>query len=651
MNFFARPFVFLTPIFCLGILLEDEFNWFKVLCAVMIVSSVVLVVVRKSERLRALFSIFSLGIGVMLLGTLLLRFTRSEFMSVSEITEDKEIGAIVEVLEVDKRDVIWRKVLAEISFVVGSDTMVPHHEKILFYTNERTIERYDLLYVLTKYKPIRNSGNPGEFDAEHYWNGQNVRSMGFLSAQNFLFIDGREPTLLEALREKMASSLKNILQVSLNEDEQAVAIALILGDKTLLSPETKKQFSSAGAMHVLAVSGLHVGIILEILIFLLGRFPRFISRSGAMITALVIIWIYAALINFPSSVVRAGLMFSFLVIGRLIGRDNNGLNVLFLSAFIMLLIKPLWIYDIGFQLSYLAMIGILTLYKPIATLFYLKNKWLKKVWEGTAVGIAAQLFTLPVTLYYFHQFPNYFLLTNIGMMVFAGLVLGLGLSLFVFKWIPIAGSVVATALGFVLLCMITFVAAIDALPGAVARAFVLPSWIVILGYAVLLSMVIFRRKKVFMAALGVAFVLLGITQYSRLKTLYSSEVVVMNSNNLVMIIKERNQLMCVHSLNDENITKVKILAEAYRNVKGGELTYHRIGLGESTIDLGGTTHSVTRILDGFLIRKKASKKEYFVRAWHDAPPLDREQIIDLPYQTLNKYYRNLREGAIVLDFN
>ena len=164
-------------------------------------------------------------------------------------------------------------------------------------------------------------------------------------------------------------------------------------------------------------------------------FKKWISKNQIIIIALVIVWIYSLMTGLSASVVRSAVMFTLLVGSGLLNRSYNNFNVLAFSAFLILMWNPHFLYDIGFQLSYLAMFGIFMFYKPLGKLIYFKNKIIRLAYEGTMVGIAAQILTVPLTLYYFHQFPNYFIITNLGLMIFSFLILALGIALFSFNWL------------------------------------------------------------------------------------------------------------------------------------------------------------------------------------------------------------------------
>ena len=206
--------------------------------------------------------------------------------------------------------------------------------------------------------------------------------------------------------------------------DAAVLTALTLGDKHLLDHETRESFSTAGAMHLLAVSGLHVGMIWLVLDFLL-RFPghRLLFRLLKSILILIILWIYASVTGFSESVTRSVTMFSVLTLSRIIHRESNIYNTLLLSAFIMLLLHPLRISDAGFQLSFLAVLGIVSI-QPVWEAFAQARSRILRYLRGLlTVSISAQVATLPLSLHLFHRFPLWFLLTNLAAIPLVSIIL------------------------------------------------------------------------------------------------------------------------------------------------------------------------------------------------------------------------------------
>ncbi len=218
----------------------------------------------------------------------------------------------------------------------------------------------------------------------------------------------------------------------LSGETLALVSALTTGYRELLSDETTLNFSRAGIMHILAVSGLHVGILSYFSISLLSLF--FKKKSYLKLVILLIsIWTFAFITGLNPPVVRASLMFSILHAGNLAGRPPNSINSLLATAFILLVHDPWLIFDTGFLLSYSAVIYILVFYNDLSALFHPKSRIMKYIWDITAVSILAQLGTLPFVAYFFGQLPLLSLLSNLFAIPLAFLILALSLSLLLFS--------------------------------------------------------------------------------------------------------------------------------------------------------------------------------------------------------------------------
>ena len=282
----------------------------------------------------------------------------------------------------------------------------------------------DLLLVLGEVNPILSPVNPTQFDYANYLKYQHVHHQ--MGADTAMRINNAYSINRFAyqLREKVIFSFQNS---HLSSRNQAILTALILGDKSALDVETKSAFSGAGAMHVLAVSGLHLGIVFLLFSNLFKLFRLKDSNPLKTILMLTVIWSFAVLSGMSDSVLRSALMFSLMIIGRSLNRSASGLNAVAASALILLLLDPLRLFQVGFQLSYAAVFGILLIYPPLSKLLDLQHKMWNKVVDLLLISTAAQLATLPFTLAYFHQFPNFFLLTNLFVIPLAFLLVGLGL--------------------------------------------------------------------------------------------------------------------------------------------------------------------------------------------------------------------------------
>lgn len=273
--------------------------------------------------------------------------------------------------------------------------------------------------------------NPKEFDYKAYLQNKNIWHQCYLQADEYkLLSTGNGNPIIQyslLIRERLIEKFSVYMQHS---EAFQVAIALIFGYRSQIDAVTLQAFSNTGTIHVLSVSGLHVGLVFGLLTLLLGWVDRF--RYGRLIRCIIIgisVWAYVILTGMAPPIMRAGIMISFFLVSTAIGRKQVALNTLAASAFFILLSSPKALFDVGFQLSYMAMLGILLLY-PLMTHFYLPaNKYLSWIVAYSYISIAAQLFTLPFVLYYFGQFPNYFLLANLFISLPSTAVMYVGLAL------------------------------------------------------------------------------------------------------------------------------------------------------------------------------------------------------------------------------
>lgn len=295
---------------------------------------------------------------------------------------------------------------------------------------------------------LQPPSNPGEFDFKRFLSFKNIYHQQFLKPHQLTFIApaARAGFLYYSHRARSWATEKIQKYIS-GEQEQAIAMALILGVTDDIDTDLVNAYSASGAMHVLAVSGLHVGIIYALILFLLQPFQRYSwSRWFIAVTSLICLWAFAFVTGLSPSVLRAVTMFSFMAIARPFGIRTNIYNTLAASAFVLLIFNPFLIMSVGFQLSYLAVLGIVYLQRPIYQL-WVCNTWITDwVWKITCISIAAQLTTFSLGLLYFHQFPVYFLVSNLFVIPLSTFVLVLGIVLLALQFF----SPVANVLGFLL---------------------------------------------------------------------------------------------------------------------------------------------------------------------------------------------------------
>ncbi|MEE4196922.1 MAG: ComEC/Rec2 family competence protein [Bacteroidales bacterium] len=297
----------------------------------------------------------------------------------------------------------WKKVSANVLAYFGKDTNMQK----LAYGDRLVIEAY--------INPMVHSGNPHAFNYKKYLAFHEIYHQTFIQPHQFRVLEHEAGPLIFQFSNQARNNLLTIYKKNhISGNEFAVLSALTLGYKEELSADIRESFSASGAMHILAVSGLHVGIIYIILVRMLFFLQR--NRYGRVLQSLIIIFslfFYAFITGLSSSVLRATIMFSIMALGKIFIRQSNIYNTIFFSAFVMLMANPYALTGVGFQLSYLAVLSIVFFYPRIYSLLEIKHSLPDKIWQLVAVALAAQIGTFPLTIYYFHQFPVYFILSNI----------------------------------------------------------------------------------------------------------------------------------------------------------------------------------------------------------------------------------------------
>jgi competence protein ComEC len=356
----------------------------------------------------------------------------------------------------------------------------------------------DVLLIKGSPQLIPPPGNPGEFDYQQFLANKNIYHQHFVRAGDVIRIGNAPPSQLMAYAISTRLWAESTLERFVSGDrEKAIAKALVLGVTDGLDNDLLEAYAATGSMHVLAVSGLHVSIIYMILLWLMRPLNK--VRGGRWLVAIIsltILWMYAFVTGVSPSVLRAVTMFSFIAIGTPWARRTNIYNTLAVSAFFLLLFDPLMILSVGFQLSYLAVLGIVYLYPRLLALWEPKQWVVTEIWKITCVSIAAQVATFSLGLLYFHQFPNYFLLSNLLVVPLSFVVLIVGLLVLTFSFIP----VIAMALGFCLAMIIKavnyIVFTIERFPFSVVdNIFVSLLQTVLLMSFVIVLVVLFESRK------------------------------------------------------------------------------------------------------------------------------------------------------------
>lgn len=316
--------------------------------------------------------------------------------------------------------------------------------KILVNIKKDSVGSYlnvdDKLLINTIFREIKKPLNPYSFNYKNYLQKQQIHHQIYITYEQYTKVLSTGQTLngfASTIRVKINESL---VKYGFKDNELAIINALLLGQRQAVNNELQQRYVNAGAIHILAVSGLHIGIILLLLSFLFK--PLYFLKNGKLITSFLIItflWMYAIIAGLSPSVVRAVSMFTAVAVGMFLNRSSNIYNTLVISMFFLLLLNPYFLFEVGFQLSYLAVFSIVWI-QPKLYIIWKPKFWIfNKLWQLFTVSMAAQIGVFPLSLYYFHQFPGLFFLSNLVIIPFLGLLLICGfliLMLSVFEILP-----------------------------------------------------------------------------------------------------------------------------------------------------------------------------------------------------------------------
>ena len=451
----------------------------------------------------------------------------------------KSIGRVKAVL--NAKDSSWKATSGRIILYFQKQDEFP-----LTYDNE--------IICTSKLNPIQGAQNPHAFDYGKYMQRKGILDQVFIKETDWKQIDSPKSFSLQSVAIKLRTRLLSILNsLEFDSESRALAAALLIGYDEYLDDNLRARFSGSGAMHILCVSGLHVGIIFMLSNFIFGFLGK--VRFGIelkTILILAIIWFYALITGLSPSVMRAATMFSFMIVGKLFNRKGNTYNSLAASALLLLLIDPNLIYNIGFQLSYGAVFSILYIQPKLFKLFYFKNILLSKIWALLGVSIAAQMGTFPLAIYYFHQFPNYFLLTNLWVIPLAFVVVTGGVIVLLIGLTGLSSSILGTLtanlLKYSLIGLNKGVEVINQLPYSVSENLALNKYEVSLFYLFLfaLSTILLYKKRVwFFPSLLTVFLLITSFINTGTSNLRSNTWIVYKSNGFSAMdfISKRQSLL------------------------------------------------------------------------------------------------------------
>ncbi|MBL7723897.1 MAG: ComEC family competence protein [Chitinophagaceae bacterium] len=362
------------------------------------------------------------------------------------------------------------KANATVTYLMEGEKSTSVTGKIIIYFKKDSLRhnlRYGSQILLKKnLQEIKNSGNPGSFDYKRYSLFQGITHQVYLKPGDFEILQGENQTWLKKLiyssREKVLTLLRKNIR---GEKELGLAEALLIGYKNDLDQSLVQSYTNTGVVHIIAISGLHLGLIYWLLVQLFKPLRRN-KKTNWLAPVLIItgLWAFSLLAGAQPSVLRSALMFSCIVLGESFSRKSSVYNTMAISAFILLCYNPYWLWDVGFQLSYAAVLSIIIFMRPIYNWFYIKNKILDFIWKLNAVTMAAQVLTIPLGIYHFHQFPSSFILTNFLAVPLSSMILIGEILLCIVSFIPSIALFIGKIISWFIWLMNTYVERIEMIP-------------------------------------------------------------------------------------------------------------------------------------------------------------------------------------------
>jgi competence protein ComEC len=457
-----------------------------------------------------------------------------------------------------------------------------YNGKVLLQVNKsdetKTLEVGDQIQLFSRLEAINASKNPQAFNYGGYLKNKNVYAQ--INEKSYVVSHKNSKSIL-ALAYSLRNDIADNLDTSGFKDQHLQLIqALILGQKKDIDRQMYAQFAEVGIVHILAVSGLHVGLIFLILGHLLK--PLLVLKYGIWLRVLLIVlllWVFAFIVGFSPSVVRAVTMFSCFALSDLLQRRTNSINVLLLSALILLLLNPNLLFEVGFQLSYAAVFSIVSLYPVMSKLYYPKYQLVKLFTDTVFVSLAAQIGVLPFQLLYFHQFPTLFLFGNIVVIPFLGILISGGLICVLLSALNVLWYPVLWIYSKLLDGLIMYVDWLSNFKGLVLKDIYFTQTMGVVLVLLVLSFIFMLRQ--FKTSSVITFLLLGasfavIVIKENLKVMGTSELIIFHKyKSSVLGIKSKDDLLVF--TNDTNLDANTFILQNYKVLKAiDEIKIHKL---------------------------------------------------------------------------
>lgn len=437
-NFKSIPFFKILFPFTIGILCALQFDFFKNTHLICLLSLILVVATFLFQKLyqQAQFAKKVLFIGSINIFLFFLAF-ESCFLyngrnNVNHYTHFLSTHSQTSIVTVDEVPIVSEKFIklwVKVNMVEFNNTWHYSEGKTIVYVKQDSTCNFNVgnrLLINSRFSHLNEPKNPYEFNYKEFLESKNVFHTVFTESKNISLISKSNDFQLSQIGTYIKSKLVSILRDSeLSQEAFSICSALLVGYDDEIDSEVMQSFSHSGTLHILSVSGMHTGVLYAVLIFLFSlvdKYDQYIKTKFVFI--MLGLWLFVLVTGLSPSILRAALMLSLVLVGKTFYKQGNSYNTLLLSAFLLLLYNPYLIKDVGFLLSYCAVFGIMYLYPILQKLYFFENKVLQTTWSGVLMSVSATVFTLPISLYFFHQFPIWFVFSNMIIIPISFLIMG-----------------------------------------------------------------------------------------------------------------------------------------------------------------------------------------------------------------------------------
>lgn len=357
-------------------------------------------------------------------------------------------GSLIRIIDLpDEKERTW-KLNVTIEGLIINNKLVPTTGNAFVYIYKQDSlpppKLGEVLMLSALWQPITNMGNPYEFDYRKFCERKNIYYQQFINSKEYLLIEKGALHQLSASAKAHQWGMEAIAHYVKDASTLGLLQAMLLGDEINFSAEDRQLYVDTGIIHIVAISGGHIAFLMLLITSALFWIRKKKHQWIKLAIALPMVIFYVMVAGAPPSAVRAAVVFSLLAIGVIIGKSHTALNTLLAATFFILLVQPMWLFAVGFQLSVVAVLSLIIFYKPILNWYQPPNKFLKFIWSSIAASLAAEILIAPLVVYYFHLLPAMFLVANVVAVMLMGIVMSLGISIMAFSAIPFLASLLAS---------------------------------------------------------------------------------------------------------------------------------------------------------------------------------------------------------------